>query len=765
VDARRISAGRIAFIYATFAALWVLLSDRTLGLLVADREMLVALSTAKGWLFVAITAPLLYGLVSRLVLRLQAESARREKDLQDSRRRFAAFIEQAPAALAMFDGEMRYIAASDRWRHDYRIGDREIVGVRHAELGQDVPMPWKDAFPAAMGGKTLSRAAEKICRENGAEQWIRWEVRPCQLHGQSIEGVVVFSEDITERKHAEAELEIAAAAFASQQAVFITDCNGIILRVNRAFEEVTGYAAIEVVGKTPKMLQSGWHDQAFYADLWASLKTDHWWRGEIWNRRKNGEIYPEELIVSAVLDERGDVIKYVASFTDISGHKHAEATIHSLSFYDPLTGLPNRRLALDRLQHDLASAHRATLWGAVLVVNLDRFSLVNDTRSRQSGDDALMETAQRIVDCISTGDTAGRLGGDEFIVLIGELGTERNRAALLAGEMAERILVAIKAPMSLDDGEHVVTACIGVTLFRKDTGDYDDLLKQAHVALHQAKRAGPGSVHFFDMDMQTALERRVTLEYLLRSAIPAQLAVHYQAQVDLSGHISGAEALIRWHHPDKGPIPPGDFIPVAEETGMIVPIGTWVLETACGQLKSWARDAQTRELTLSVNVSAKQLMRQDFVPEVIEIVERTGANPFRLKLELTESTLFTDVDAVTAKMAALKSRGIRFSLDDFGTGFSSLTCLRRMPLDQLKIDQSFVSEVESNANDAAIARTIIALGNSMGLAVIAEGVETEEQRSFLAVHGCTAYQGFLFGRPSSIGDLERKIRSAGETLH
>jgi diguanylate cyclase (GGDEF)-like protein/PAS domain S-box-containing protein len=760
VDKGRISAGRIVFIYAAFAALWIALSDRTLAALVPDHETFVVLSTAKGWLFVVATGALLYGLVSRQMRRLQAEGARREQDLQESRRRFAAFIEQAPAALAMFDGGLRYVAASGRWKQAYGLEGRDIVGTHHDELGPGVPMPWKDAFAAAMDGEASFREAEKFCRPDGTEQWIRWEVRPWRLNGEAIEGIVVFSEDITERKHAEAELQIAAVALASRQAVMITDRNGIILRVNRAFEEITGYGAFEVVGRTPKLLQSGYHDKVFYADLWASLKVDNSWHGEIWNRRKNGEIYPEDMMISAVLDEHGAVASYVATFTDVSGHKRAQEAIHSLSFYDPLTGLPNRRLSIERLRLDLASAHRAALWGAVLKINLDRFSFLNDAGSHRCGDAALAEAARRIVACISANDTVGRLGGDEFIVIVGDLGAERNPATLLAGDIAERILAEIRRPMNLEGAEHVVTACIGATLFRKDTGDDDELLKQAHVALQQAKHAGPGSIHFFDVDMQATLEKRVMLETLLRSAIPVQLVLYYQPQVEATGRISGAEALIRWHHPHEGTIPPAEFIPIAEETGMIVPIGSWVLETACRQLKAWERDAQTSELSLSVNVSAKQLTRRDFVDDVIAIVERTGANPNRLKLELTESTLFAEVEAVTAKMEALKARGIRFSLDDFGTGFSSLTYLRRMPLDQLKIDQSFVSEVESNANDAAIARAIIALGKSMGLGVIAEGVETEQQRSFLAIHGCTAYQGFLFGRPAAVGDLERRIRSA-----
>jgi diguanylate cyclase (GGDEF)-like protein/PAS domain S-box-containing protein len=564
-----------------------------------------------------------------------------------------------------------------------------------------------------------------------------------------------FDIDLAERRAAEAELRVAATAFDAQEGMMVTDAQRKILRVNQAFCSISGYTESEIVGRTPSMFNSGHHDKAFYAEMDAALATDGRWQGEIWNRRKNGDIYPQLLNISSVKDDRGTVTHFVATQTDITQHKAAEDQIRQLAFYDPLTGLPNRRLLLDRLKHAMAGSARSGAYGALLFIDLDHFKNLNDTLGHDMGDLLLQQVSSRLLATVRGEDTVARLGGDEYVVMLEGLDTVRQQAATRAIQVGEKIIAALNAQYRLAGVEYHSTPSIGLTLFLGHEVEVEELLKQADLAMYEAKGAGRNALRFFDPLMQAAVTRRAALESDLRQGLLlGQFRLYYQPQVAASGAVLGAEALIRWNHPGRGMVSPGEFIPVAEDCGQIVAIGSWVLETACQQLVVWAREPATAALTIAVNVSSLQFRQPDFAEYVLGLLDYTGANPHRLKLELTESLLVTNVNDVIAKMSALRVRGVGFSLDDFGTGYSSLAYLKRLPLDQLKIDQSFVRDVLTDPNDAAIASTIVALGRSLGLAVIAEGVETRAQRQFLLDNGCTTYQGYLFARPMPIAEFD-----------
>ena len=565
--------------------------------------------------------------------------------------------------------------------------------------------------------------------------------------------------DVTAAKRAQEALRIAACVFESHEGMAVTNAQHVFLRVNAAFSRITGYSAQEAVGKTPRLLQSGRHDAAFYADMQATLQRDGLWQDEIWNRRKSGEVYPEWLTISAVKNEAGHATHYVAIFADISSRKSAEGQIQRLAFFDPLTQLPNRRLMMDRLAQAMTASTRHQRQNALLFVDLDNFKTINDTLGHEQGDRLLEQVATRLSHSVREGDTVARLGGDEFVVMLEDLSENTGEAASQAEAVAEKIRQALNQSYSIDGGNHMSSPSIGVALFGgAQTDAVDEPVKRAELAMYQAKASGRNMVRFFDPKMQAVVTAHALLENDLREALAlGQLALHYQAQVVGNGRLTGAEALVRWTHPVRGNVPPVDFIPLAEETGLILPLGQWVLETACVQLAHWAKQPSMEGLVLAVNVSARQFHHQDFVAQVLDTVERTGANPKRLKLELTESLLVSDVEGIIAKMTTLKARGVGFSLDDFGTGYSSLSYLKRLPLDQLKIDQGFVRNILTDANDAAIAKMVVALAESLGLSVIAEGVEMEAQRDFLARLGCHAYQGYFFSRPVPVGQFEALV--------
>ena len=560
--------------------------------------------------------------------------------------------------------------------------------------------------------------------------------------------------DVTARRRLDDELRIAATAFESQEGIFITDSAGVILRTNQAFTAITDYTAREAVGKTSRILSSGRHDAAFYADMWRNLTSIGMWQGELWNRRKGGELFPEWLTITAVKDSAGLTTHYVASFTDITVRKTAAEQISRLAFLDPLTGLPNRRLLMDRLAQALTAGARHRRQGALMFIDLDHFKTLNDTLGHYQGDQMLEQVASRLTTCIGDAGTVARLGGDEFVVMLEDLSENAQDAANQAETVGEKIQAALNLPYKLGNHEYHCTPSIGITLFADQQVSIDELLKRADLAMYQAKAAGRNTLRFFDPQMQAVVTARAALELDLRGALrEGQFLLHYQAQVSHQGRLTGVEALVRWQHPQRGLVPPVEFIGLAEETGLILPLGQWVLEAACVQLAAWAVQPERAHLTIAVNVSAHQFHQDNFVEQVLSALAHSGASPLQLKLELTEGLLINNVEAVIAKMNALKVHGIGFSLDDFGTGYSSLSYLKRLPLDQLKIDQSFVRDLLTDPNDAVIAGAVIALGHSLGLKVIAEGVETAEQQHSLASIGCDGYQGDYFGRAAPVSDI------------
>ena len=640
---------------------------------------------------------------------------------------------------------------------DYPHTNDGWVGFMHPDFMQ----PMHDALMASIREKRPFDSEYKIIRPcDGVERWMHGLGTITYDENGDAVSLVGTVQDITERKKTEESQRIAATAFESQQGMFITDAQKKILRVNKAFTTITGYQASEAIGRTPKFLSSGRHEEDFYRVMHSSIAQAGVWQGEIWNRRKNGTTYLQQLSITSVVDDKGQVTNYVAAFSDVTTHRAAEERIQSLSFFDSLTKLPNRRLFMDRLEQALFSSVRHQRLGALAFIDLDDFKLINDTLGHVQGDQLLRDVAQRIRDCVGEGDTVARIGGDEFVVLIDDTGKNAQESITVTEAMCRKILIALGHGYPLGGADYHCTASIGITLFgvRNEAGE--EPLKRAELAMYQAKAAGRNTLRFFDPKMQDAVRERAEMDAGLRLALlESQFVLHYQVQVDQSGRTIGVEALIRWNDPRRGMIYPGEFIPLAEETGLILPLGAWVLQTACEQLARWANDPVMSTLTLAVNVSARQFRQPDFVDQVVEWLDRSGARADRLKLELTESVLVSDADVVIASMNALKGRGVSFALDDFGTGYSSLSYLKRLPLDQLKIDKGFVRDILINPNDAAIAKTIIALGNTMGLAVIAEGVETQAQRATLAAMGCQYFQGYLFGRPvpveSLVADLQQ----------
>ncbi|WP_277052687.1 putative bifunctional diguanylate cyclase/phosphodiesterase [Zestomonas thermotolerans] len=540
-------------------------------------------------------------------------------------------------------------------------------------------------------------------------------------------------------RHDERLRQAAVVFEATQEGVLVSDAQMRIIHVNPAFTRITGYREDEVLGQTPRVLKSGRHDQAFYQAMWQSIAKTRSWSGEIWNRRKNGEIYPQWQNLRAIQDESGRTTHYVAVFSDISAIKHSQSELDYLAHHDLLTDLPNRLRFVDRVEHALEYSRLHQSGGAVMILDLDHFKYINESYGHNSGDQLLKAIGQRLRAHLREGITLARLGGDEFAVLYEDCQSPTQAAAL-----ARNLLEALQAPIEIDNRPLVVSGSIGISLYPRDAQSVEQLLRNADSALFKAKSEGRQTFVFYHQELTALSRQRIELTIALRQALDrGQLRLYFQPIVDLhNGRQVGAEALLRWQHPERGLVPPGEFIPLAEETGQIAQLDIWALEQACRQLAAWPHLE-----FLAVNISSRLFGRSELDSQVAEILARTGAEPRRLELEITESAVMDDPDAALELMRRLRQLGVRLAIDDFGTGYSSLARLKEMPVQKLKIDQSFVQGLADDCPDLAIVNSVITLGHSLGLKVLAEGIEQPEQAERLCQLGCDFGQGYLFGRP------------------
>ena len=686
---------------------------------------------------------------------------------------FDALLDSIDCQIAAINGEGIIVYVNQAWirfaQSNGALPDPHFLGqnylaVCHAAAANDA-----DAALAAAGLQSVITGAapefrhEFACHSPTEKRWYRMHVAP--LAGQ--QGLFVVSHFNTtiskeEILRAQQQLQQAAAHTSAildhmADGVFTVNAQGLIETFNQAACSIFGYTQPEAVGlEVMRLIPQLQHEHsagaAYLAGRPQASQAQH----------KDGRQFPVSMSISDIKSALGNTT--ICIVRDVTQQRKDEEDIRRLAFFDPLTGLANRRLLVDRVKRATLASSRTGRHGALMFLDLDYFKLLNDTLGHDMGDELLQQVAARLRACVREGDTVARLGGDEFVVLLETLSADATEAAFQSEQLAQKILDALGLAYTLRHHIYNCTPSVGVVVFIHTTDTTEDLIKKADIAMYQAKAAGRNTVRIFNPDMQTRIDNRVDLEKDLRRGLAHQeFSLHYQVQVSNTGECIGAEALVRWNHEVQGMVAPSKFIPVAEETGVILTLGQWVLDTACAQLVEWSKSPATAHWTLAVNVSASQFSKPDFINTIVGSLEKSGAKPHLLKLELTESMLVNDVEDIINKMNAIKAYGVDFSLDDFGTGYSSLSYLTRLPLAQLKLDQSFVRDVATNPSDAAIARTVVSLGHSLGLKVVAEGVENAEQRDFLTSIGCDAFQGYYFGRPTPADAMDLPSSTSTES--
>ncbi|MDC8757469.1 putative bifunctional diguanylate cyclase/phosphodiesterase [Janthinobacterium fluminis] len=757
------SPAGIVLLYVLFSMLWIAVSDHVLILLVRSPEAIESVSRIKGFLFIAVTGAALYMLL-RSWHRSMTRAGYKAGQYRDKLERALQGSNDG-----WWDWDLRkdLLYYSPRWW--------EMLGYAVDELPADSSL-WRrlmraDDLPRAEAvlqasladGATSTYALETHLRHKQGHYvplLTRYRVQR-DADGKAIR-LSGTNMDLSEHKQAEERLRQAATVFeTTREGVMVTNSAGCITMVNHAFTEISGYSEAEVLGKPPSILGSGHHDAQFYHAMWQSLADTGYWRGEIWNRRKNGEIYPELLSIGAVRDGGGAILNYVGVFADISKLKDSENKLNFLAHHDPLTQLPNRLKLMAALEHCVKTAQREQTGFALLMLDLDRFKDVNDSFGHAAGDELLRQVAVGLRGQLREMDMVARLGGDEFVVLL-----EKSTHPEDAGRIANDIIGWINKPWQLSNGVEVhIGVSIGISIYPEHGGGTEALLQHADAALYQAKQEGRGCFRYFSEKLTRAARERIHLEARLHQALSlGQLRVHYQAQLDIAdGRIIGAEALVRWQDPDEGLIAPERFIPVAETTGMIGEIGHWVLTQTCRQGQAWIA-AGLAPMTLAVNLSPRQFLHGDICALVEGALAETGFPAERLTLELTEGALMECGDEAVQILKRLRRLGVRLAIDDFGTGYSSLACLKHFPLDVLKIDRSFISDIPFQPDDMAIAAAIVTMGHTLGFKVLAEGVETNAQLAFLKAQGCDLYQGYLASRPLPADAFERLLAPAADPL-
>lgn len=685
-----------------------------------------------------------------------AERRQIEEALCESESRFRDLYEKAPLAYLSLDIEGRILEVNSAWLRLLGRTREEVAGtfigdylsdVSRQSLARELP---KFQATGRVDGPLFhfvhKDETHRLLMLNGQI------ARDCDGHFLRAHCILT---DLTERLHSAEQLKLAATVFEqSAEGILITDASHNILMVNRAFSLITGYSAGEALGKNPRLMSSGHHDDFFFHSLWATVHADGYWQGEMWNRRKDGTIYPELLSISQVLGVDGTVSHYVGIFSDISEHKDSQAHIQQLAHFDSLTGLPNRSLLEDRVRQAISRVERSNETLALVFLDLDRFKNVNDSLGHRIGDELLIQVAQRLKTVLREEDTVSRVGGDEFILVLP--GAQADGAS----HVAEKVLKALALPYCIEAYELTITPSLGIAMYPADGDNYEALSMCADAAMYRAKQSGRNTFRFFTREMQERSDRTLQLENALRRVLEfGQLQLHFQPQISLEGGgVVGVEALLRWQHPEMGAVGPSDFIPVAEDSGLILPIGEWVLRTAVRQMKAWM-DAGLSPQVMAVNLSAVQF-RQVRLPDLVsQILDEFELPPHCLELELTESVAMDNPLTAIAVINELHARGIRMSIDDFGTGYSSLSYLKRFKVSKLKIDQSFVRDISTDPDDAAIVEAIIGLSRSLGLQTIAEGVETAEQLDFLRSKGCQEVQGYYYARPMAAGPFEAFVRT------
>ncbi|MBF0615089.1 MAG: EAL domain-containing protein [Magnetococcales bacterium] len=611
------------------------------------------------------------------------------------------------------------------------------------ELGETV-IPGFEVFVAKARLEVSDEHEWSYIRKDGSRFPVSLTVTAMRRPDGTVNGFLGIGLDITRRKQDEARLALAHMVIENtSEAIMVTNDKGLITYINNAFEQITGWSATEVVGGPSNITKSGHHDRDFYQNMWKNIYETGCWSGEIWDRRKNGEVFPKWLSISAIKDASGQLRHFVGIFTDITQKKEAERNLERLAYYDPLTGLPNRALFRERMEHAISIAMRHKSGVALFFIDLDRFKLVNDTMGHAAGDELLKIVADRIQTQVRRSDTAARLGGDEFTVILTDV-THPEQVS----PFAQKIIDSLQLPMTIQNQEVKICGSIGIALYPGDGEDFDTLTRHADMAMYLAKERGRNNFQFFSEDLQARILERVSLETDLGRALEnREFLLHYQPKFDArTQKVVGMESLVRWEKPGQGLVSPARFIPAAEETGLILSIGEWILETSCHDAFNWRQGDQC-PLQVAVNLSARQFQQPNLIGMVRDVLDKTGLPPVCLELEITESMLMGNVDDSVAIMRRLRDLGISLAMDDFGTGYSSLSYLKKFPVNTLKIDQAFVRELRADSSDASIVMAIIGLARALNLKVVAEGVENAHQLAFLQEHGCDLIQGFYLAKP------------------